>query len=456
MSRIDTTHRRETASIFSYLLADAQAKLRHAAFGSAVFSAPVARAIQERLDACRQELAQYKAETDVSEIIARRQTLGAHMHELLGLVGQMTVATHWQSPAVIQHGVDNRGKLPGRIIGHYNDYTRDQHVVGAAYEQRYKNAYIALPPLTPVFCYATVSGMAAITTAALFVLGETDKDSTVILGASCYFETKQLILSMFGSRVVEVDLSDKDACIAATSGKKIAAIFADTIGNEPAMRVVDIPQLLSVVNAQVSARVIIVVDGSTTAVPMRYARGIRMPKHILLIGVESQNKLLQYGADRVTGGVVWGTGYIAQKLYDYRDHAGTMCPDMMVASLPAPNARMAARYARLIQSNAKLLAQSLSGIVFDVVYRAGSPYIILSKRGTRGSKLNAIARRIMKLAAREKIALVEGTSFGFQTTRIYTVAMNTRYEKPFLRIAPGIESPDEMRAIARIVKHAVR
>lgn len=447
-------HRREIVSIARFLLRDAKKKLGKQ---DASLVAPVREALSAVLDTCGHTLNQYERASSADAPHLRRK-LGSDIHELLGLVGQLTVATHWQSPAIRQVRTDNRGTLPGRIIAHYNDYTRDQHVLGSAYESAYRRAFIRVPALSPVYAFATTSGMAAIATAALFVLGETKKGSVVWLGASCYFETKQLVRGMFGDRVKELDLSDASLVRRTLADGVPAAIFADTIGNEPSMRVVDVPALLSAVSSKAVSRVIVVVDGSTTAVPMHYVHGVRMPKHIVLIGAESQNKLLQYGLDRVTAGMLWGTGYVSWKLYDYRDHAGTIAPDTAIASLPTPHKRMAQRYANLIQTNAQHLAHNLRTRVkrgIQVLAPDGSPYVIISTETNTRVSMERIVSAVMKKAASRGIAIVEGTSFGFQTTRIYTVAANTLYEKPFLRLSPGIESAREIDAIAHLVSECL-
>lgn len=379
------------------------------------------------------------------------------IHAVSGIVGSVFVASHWQSPAIDQSVVDQAGVRKGKILAHFNDYTRDQHAVGELFEKQYRRAYIPLPIIIPVYAYATSNGMAALTTAALMVMGEAPKDAPILVGDSCYFETKQLLLSLFGSRIVSVDFADTRSVAEAVQKHKPVAVFVDTIGNEPAMRVVDIPTLLSTMKSSGHSQTYVVADVSASSFMRPLIGGLRPPTGVMLIGVESQNKFLQYGVDRVTAGVVWGTGFAAMKLYDYRDHAGTICPDASIAVLPTPSRSLAARYMRRLGRNASVMADLLSrsdkikrlGVEVRYPKSAGfcGAYLMLFWKENPLRTFDGYIQKVMKTATRRGIPLVHGTSFGFHTTRLYTVAMHTQYGKPFLRISPGTETEPEIHDI---------
>jgi hypothetical protein len=57
----------------------------------------------------------------------------------------------------------------------------------------------------------------------------------------------------------------------------------------------------------------------------------------------------------------------------------------------------------------------------------------------------------MSAAKKSSIPLVHGTSFGLSTTRIYTVASHTFYERPFLRIAAGSETYLQILKLGELV-----
>lgn len=412
-------------------------------------------ALQKALDligkdtfALKKEILRIRDESSLKSCIEKRRAIHASLHAVAGFVGQAVVSTHWQSPAADQVVVDNVGTLKGKIKATINDYTRDQHILGNAFEEKYRNELVPIPNIIPAFAYATSSGMAAMTTAALFILGETKEGSIILLGKSCYFETKQLIHKMFGSRVVEIDASDKHALVEAIRGCKPSAIFIDVLGNEPNMTVIDPRVVIDCVTRASKSLVHIVIDISArTSLPLLISSFI-MPKHVSIIGVESLNKLFQFGLDRVTAGVVWGTGYKALRLHEYKDHGGMTCPDRTIATLPTPNAKMVSLYMNRIERNNAILSESVLG------KSARAPYVIYSLPKASRWTYSRYVARMMKHAKMKNIPLVHGTSFGLATSRVYAVAMHTQYEKPFMRIAAGAETLWEIEWLKKIVTYS--
>ena len=402
-----------------------------------------------------QQSIRHTTETTLSEIYTQKQHLTQSLHHIAGLIGQTITMSHWQSPAINSAIVDNAGSQKGKILAHFNVYTRDMQVMGVEYEKAYRDQYISIPHTIPVFTFATSSGMAAMTTAALFIQGEASHERNILVASSCYFETKQLLQKLFGERVREVDLSDTKLAYEACDRFKPVAIFADTIGNEPSMRVIEISELIKVASSTLHERVFIVCDPSANTLNATYIDGFALPKNVALIGVESQNKLLQFGLDRVCAGIVWGTGYISQKLYDYRDHAGTICPDSTIATLPTPNRAMAKLYTKrlirnttllvsILEKNPKIRAQKI-----HLIYpkNAQGVYFILHWKQSLLHSYNRYIHQVLISAKKLHISLVHGTSFGLGTTRIYTVAMHTQYTRPFLRIALGSETVAQVLAL---------
>jgi len=331
--------------------------------------------------------------------------------------------------------------------------------INSEFEKAYRKQYVPIPHTIPVFTFATSSGMAAMTTAALFIQGETPNDGTILMGKSCYFETKQLINKLFGHRVHEVDLSDTELTRDTCNKYKPVAIFADTLGNEPSMRQVEVSDLVHLASGATRDRVFIVCDPSANTLSATYIKGFTLPKNITLIGIESQNKLLQYGLDRVCAGIVWGTGYISQKLYDYRDHAGTICPDSTIATLPTPNREMAKLYTKRLVRNTEELVSYLRNNAkiktkqIHVIYPVKSQgvYLILHWRQSLLHSYNRYIHQVVAAAKKSNIQIVHGTSFGLQTTRIYTVAMHTQYSHSFLRISLGSETASQIQTLGELL-----
>lgn len=462
---------KEDATLFYYILDDLIKKAKNRNQNRPIIS-PIASAVVQTLLTVRKSVTTFVREADAltkmddGDVLygQKRQIIG-DIHAAITLVGSVVTSSCWQSPAIDQSVIDRRGTPQGKILAHYNDYTRDQHHIGEVFEKKYRNEYIRVPLTIPVYTYVTSSGMAALTTAALLVLGETPKDSPIIMGTSCYFETKQLLLSLFGKRVIEVDLTDTITRDQVISCYQPSAVFADTIGNEPGMHVVDIPSLLIAMRQSHAKERYVVADLSASSLMHPLMHGLTLPKSMMLIGVESQNKFMQFGFDRITAGVVWGTGFAAMKLYDYRDHAGTIAGDTTVASLPTPNKTLALRYIKRLERNTRLMYESLNdnekiirkGVTVRLPHgkEFSGAYFMLSWKQHPLRSFDGYVKKVMALAKKRNIPLVHGTSFGFHTTRIYTVAMHTLYEKPFLRVAPGSETEPEIREISSLLIDAL-
>lgn len=459
------------SSVFYGILKDCTKKLKHV-HRMENNVAPIYKNVHDllhqlelRTDDWVAEIKKAQSSVDISSLYEKKNELVRAIHECIGIVGQAWVSSHWQSPSIDQSVVDASGNIRGKIIAHFNDYTRDQHVLGVEFEKMYRKEYVRVPRTIPVYTYATVSGMAAMTTAALMILGETPRHAPILLGASCYFETKQLIKKMFGARVHEENLTNHEAVSRYIREYAPAAVFADTIGNEPGMHIVEGPSLIRQMSVSNAQKKYVVLDLSASAFMRAPMSGISLPKGLMLIGVESQNKLLQFGFDRVTAGVVWGTGFDAMLLYDYRDHAGTICPDASVATLPTPSARLASIHTHRIERNTKMLVAflrrdprlnaKLAQVVYPSLRGFCGVYCMLYWQERPLRTFDGYIHRVMKHAKHKKIPLVHGTSFGFHTTRLYTVAKNTHYERPFLRISPGTETEEQILQIAQLLADAL-
>ena len=418
------------------------------------------RHIQEMINEFHKAIRNSEQAT-LPKIFEQKQHIIESLRQVAGLVGYAVTMSHWQSPAINSSSVDNVGSLKGKILAHYNDYTRDMHILGVEFEKAYRDQYIPIPYSIPVFTFATSSGMAAMTTAALFVQGETQNEGNILMGTSCYFETKQLLKKLFGSRIHEIDLSDLEFCKTAFNKYEPVAVFADTIGNEPNMRTVDISNLITLASIKPETSVFIVCDPTANTLSATYIQGFRLPKNVVLIGVESQNKLLQFGLDRVCAGVVWGTGYISQKLYDYRDHAGTICSDSTIATLPTPNRAMAKLYTKRLVRNTQILISALKNnskiqtkkihILYPKKSAAQGVYFILHWKQSILHSYTRYIHHVLSAAKKSDIALVHGTSFGLTTTRIYNVAMHTQYTRPFLRISAGNETASQIQTLGELL-----
>lgn len=393
----------------------------------------------------------------------KRKIFGT-IRTVFGLLGFIRTAEAWQSPSFASSVFSQNGPLQGTITAHHNDYTRDQHSFGNAYAGEFIREYVTKVILKPVYAFTTSSGMSAYAVAALYAKGNMRPDGSVLMGSSVYFENKDVLHTLFGERLVEVDDTDNGLLIAEIRKRRPGAVFLDTLANHPSMAV---PDTGNVIRAM-PRNSFCVLDNSAFAA----ASGPLMTMPVLsgrirLVVVESLNKFHQFGMDRVTGGMVWGTGPGAIQLYDYRDRFGANISDYGAAVLPTPNRKFLEIYQHRLGRNALYLAERLDGSQkrFTVTYPGLSSFGQKHTQAFHGAYLvlngtqavfservfEGYIKRVFSIAAKRNIPLIGGTSFGLPVTRLYTVGMRGTYAQPFLRISPGMETTSEIAAIADIL-----
>jgi cystathionine beta-lyase/cystathionine gamma-synthase len=197
---------------------------------------------------------------------------------------------------------------------------------------------------------------------------------------------------------------------------------------------------------------------------------------VRLIVFESLLKYAQLGLDRANTGVILARAEDAAALGAYREHLGTNVADVAVHALPRPDRRVLARRLGRLQRNALLVARRLgarTGPAADVVYPglASHPGARNARRlAFRGGCLSVVFRAVdpalrreqalieaaVAEAARHGVALVGGSSFGFDTSRIYLTAARADCGEPFVRIAAGTEHRLELETLAAALATALR
>jgi cystathionine beta-lyase/cystathionine gamma-synthase len=402
---------------------------------------------------------------------------------LLGLAAAARTALDWQSPSFAHARRSQAGTLAGRVTGTKNDYKRDHHADADAYEAAWLDAYVDAPAGVRLQAYATASGMAALALAAVFVRGHIG-DAPVLLGRSCWFQSRTLVRRLWGERqVIDVDERDVDAIAALAHERGAGAVFLDSLGNTEALPWVDLARLLPLLAQRVRRPLVVVLDNSLLASAGQAARGLPPhAPHLRLIVVESLNKYHQAGADRASAGMLWAAGEGLEGLFDTRMVLGVNIPDSHVHVLPPPDrAALDARLAR-IGRNARLLAERLQQAIAQaggrlpfegVVHPALAPHAAAERARAlpfAGGTLNLIPRgpyrgsdaalRFIALAIeaarREGVELVGGAGFGFDDTRLYLTALfSSEHGRPFLRVAAGTECEVDAERTATVLVQAM-
>lgn len=454
----DLTDLAEDYRLYRYLTDDLQNKLSRITRPSALVSG-IRQKISEELNAIKTLLSSPPTSDGKREIFLR-------IRELSAFTGSLLTADAWQSPSFAHIGFAQHGNLQGKITAHSNDYTRDQHAVGNAYAASFIRQYVTGRFPVTVYGFATTSGMSAYSVAALFVHQRIGPRGMVVMGSSTYFENKDVLHALFGDRLVEIDDTDDVKINKELLRLRPDAVFFDTLANHPSMATPDPGNII----ASLPKGAYCVLDNSAFAIgcgplfPLAVKRG-----KIRLLVAESLNKFHQFGMDRATGGIVWGTGAESILLYDYRDRFGMNISDISSFILPTPERNMLGNYMERLGRNARYLAEMVSAgqDKFSVTYpglRTGmenrkfsGAYFVLNQKSANGTPgmFESYIRRVFRIAARKGIRLVGGTSFGLPVTRLYAVGMRGTYAQPFLRISPGTETVSEIQTIGRVLLDAI-
>jgi cystathionine beta-lyase/cystathionine gamma-synthase len=412
------------------------------------------RALGGRLRALRNE-AQYapRSRSLVERVTAERASLADRLRVEQALLAGLVAAPDWQSPSFLHSLAPAAGRQTGRIRAHWNDYKRDRHSDAGDYERRYVDELIDGPAGPRALL--TGCGMAAFTTILGWLLGEGKLSGPVLAGRGLYHESRLLLERMLPGRVGFVDEADTPALLRAIGESRPSAVFLDSLSNTRWMPVPDLP---AVIDALPGTDTYLVLDNTCLSVdcqPFALA-----PESVRLVVFESLIKYAQLGLDRAGAGVIVAQSGDAETLEDYREHLGTNIPDMSVHALPPPNRGVLERRLARLQRNARYLARALderapAGVTVVYPGRGGCLSVLFGEREQWLERHNRLVCEAVAEAARHGIRLLAGSSFGFDTTRIYLTAARAEYGTPFVRIAAGTEHRLELDALTEVLATAI-
>lgn len=414
-----------------------------------------------------------RKEEELKDLIRKKSAITEMIRFLYQTTAAEISACDWQSPSVGHSVRPAAGRMTGRIVHSVTDYKRDQHFDTRIYESQFIRENITAPLKFSIGALATSSGMAAFNTIHNYLISENKIRSSILVGKSSYFEILNFLQHTYGNKCIMVDESDTRGIIAAIRGYEPDAIFLETIANSRKMPVCDVNAVIRELSVNTRHDSVLVLD-NTSAGPMfqpfDYPVTFKMPHMVVF---ESLNKFHQFGMDRATGGIMYWRGPYFVSLFDYRDHLGTIIPDVSVLSVPAPNRGILEKRIRRIGRNTEILAGYASesaGKISKLIEKINYPglpdhpsYSIFRQTGFGGAffTLNLYKKYptitsamrliniVIKNARKRKIPIVHGTSFGLSITRIYLVASRT--DDMFIRIAPGTETVYETEQLKNVL-----
>jgi cystathionine beta-lyase/cystathionine gamma-synthase len=385
----------------------------------------------------------------VEELAAEKASLADLLRVEQALTAALDAAADWQSPSFLHSLAPTAGRHEGLIRAHWNDYKRDRHLDADRYERRYVQAFVDGP--ADLRALLTSCGMAAFTTVLSCLQLEGELDGPVLAGAGLYHESRLLLERALPGRLHLVDEADTAALLRAVDELRPSAVFLDSLSNTKWMPVPELPPLLT---RLAGTRTYLVLDNTGLSIacqPFALA-----DESVRLIVFESLLKYVQLGLDRANAGIVVARDRDAERLSRYREHLGTNVTDVAVHALPRPDRRVLERRLARLQRSALLLAERLregAGSSVEVVCPGGGCLSIVFRDANAE---RAVVEQAVAEAARRRVALLGGSSFGFDTTRIYLTAAGAEYGEPFVRVAAGTEHRLEVERVAEALVAAVR
>jgi cystathionine beta-lyase/cystathionine gamma-synthase len=445
------------------------------------------RSIEARLHALRVE-AKLAAPTEslVAQLSAQRAAIADRLRVEQALGAALLAAPDWQSPSFAHSLMPAAGRQLGRIHAHDNDYKRDRHLDAEGYERRYVESVIDGP--VGLRALLTGCGMSAFATIVWWLVGEHKLTGPVIAGEGLYHESRLLLERILPGGVQFVDEADGESLCRAIDELRPSAVFLDSLSNTAWM---PMPDLVRVIERVRGRNTYLIVDNTCLSVgchPFALAAHSDSDSNgggggggggggatVRLVVFESLLKYAQLGLDRVNAGVIVARPVDAEALDRYREHTGANIPDFAVHAVPSPHRDVLERRLARLQRNALYLAARLAesapaGVTIVHPGLPGHPAAALVARPRfTGGCLSVILggdeprldrqRRLVELAvaeaSRRDIGLVAGSSFGFDTTRIYLTATRAEHSPPFVRIAAGTEHRLALELLAEALATAI-
>ncbi len=412
----------------------------------------------------------------------RTATTHDELRSLQGITAALMTAIDWQSPSFLHSIKSQAGTQAGRIVGTVNDYKRDQNLDAEEFEIAFAKEYIDAPLRMRPNVYATVSGMSAFTTVINFLQHNDKTDGAILVGQNSYFENKGLLKKTFPNRVRFVDEMNIEAILEAVSEHKPSVIFLDTLCNTETVAMPNLAELFPALAKIVKRHTYIVLDNSgmgPMCQPLKNFPRLCLKLHLIVF--ESLNKFYQFGMDRVTGGIIWGVGNDTLGITSMRTHLGTNIPDASARAMPEPNRKLLDRRMKRIDRNAQFMAEALDSHIRSrsksplshVTYPGLSSYqdyawtkdlnfhgafLVLNFKSP--NQIVRCSKYFLSITIEEAkkadVELVAGTSFGFNTTRVYLTALKAQKDAtPFLRISVGTEQLNEIQKLIELFKRSI-
>ena len=395
------------------------------------------------------------------------------------LVGALITSCDWQSPSSEFSLTTQAGMQTGKIESTFNDYKRDHHLDQKPYEDMFIKEYVTVKNKHAWKALTVSSGQAAFTTILNYLAMEGKLQKKILIGKSSYFQYKNLAVKLLRSKIIEVDETETDKIISLIKRHQPGVIFLDSLCNSKSIAVANLSKIIDFLAKKYRHEVYLVIDNTGLSISFNCWKSLGKHNFLKPIIFESLIKYLQFGLDRVNGGIIIAPTRIASQLFEYRKNLGTNIADFAVYLLPRPNRKMLKLRLEKFERNARLLTLYLHDFLLQnktnmekVFYPGLANHethdwtkdwwfhgcffnIKFKSEFETTSFYKNFIRLVIACARKNKIGLAGGTSFGLNQTRIYLTSLWTDFGEPFLRISAGTETRLEMESIKKVLTDAI-
>jgi cystathionine beta-lyase/cystathionine gamma-synthase len=394
------------------------------------------------------------------DFVDLKREVSTSLRNLHTQAAALIVSNDWASPSIEHSRWSHAGRRTHTIRAGRDDYTRDRHSEAERFERAWLSQYVDDPLGLHPGALMTSGGMAAFVTILHHVTATTG-NGLVLAGRQGYHECLDLLrASPLGHRLIEIDEEDSEAWRTAIGAGTPEAIFLDSICNRASLAMPDLRNVIRSLARQ-GRPCYLVVDNTCGSLAIQPWRQLPDGWHHPLIVFESVTKYAQFGFDHAPAGIIVCSPTERNGLDAMREHLGTNVADITVNQIPSPDRVALAHRLRRLSRNVALLAQAVASreLPIDIVHRPpsyppGHASGFLSLRFHDGSPH---ARRFVDaalcLARRRRVPLVEGTSFGFDVTRLYLVPGHS--EPDYVRVSAGTEHVGGVAQVGKVLADAL-
>jgi cystathionine beta-lyase/cystathionine gamma-synthase len=375
------------------------------------------------------------------------------------------ICTNWQSPPMESALDASIKENAGEMVSNGVDYHRALHLAGINYERNFLESILSNSQDCTVL--ATSSGMAAINTALQYISQKiSSTQGPVIVDQGCYHETRFIAEALFAHRLKYLDLSSSQSLEILDEIKPALVIF-DSTRNSKSISLLPVAEILGSLK---NSDCFVLVDTTSLVSPEPIISEAKSKKIFdRTIIVTSLAKLHQYGLDLVTAGAIIyhrSLDNCFPGVKNFRTHVGANISEDSAVILPRPSLGLLQRRAELISRNVDIISSALIQSKIDILVETAqcwgspgtfAPYFNISKTCSSESHwYRPFINRVMHEARNRRIPVLAGASFGFDVSRIYFVESLIPTHKPFIRIAPGVESLGEVELLAEVIVEAAK